>query len=87
VFREQIRMEVAKRFAAGEDSAVVAKALRVHVRSVQRWRAAWDNGGEAGLVSKGPLTHAQLCKSSSRCWRPNWNEILPRTAGRTASGG
>jgi transposase len=47
-------------FAAGEDSAVVAKALRVHVRSVQRWREAWENGGEAAQVSKGPPTHPQL---------------------------
>ncbi|GAA1964834.1 hypothetical protein GCM10009838_22750 [Catenulispora subtropica] len=60
VFREQIRMEAAERFAAGEDSAAVAKTLRVHVRSVQRWRAAWNTGGEAALASKGPPTHPQL---------------------------
>jgi hypothetical protein len=44
-FRELIRMEAADRFAASEDSAVIAKVLRVHVRSVQRWRSAWDAGG------------------------------------------
>lgn len=53
-------MAAAERFAAGEDSAVVAKELRVHVRSVQRWRAAWSTGGEAALVSKGPPNHPQL---------------------------
>lgn len=53
-------MKAAERFAAGEDSAAVAKALRVHVRSVQRWRVAWENGDEAALVSKGPPTHPQL---------------------------
>lgn len=60
MFREQIRMEAAERFAAGEDGAAVAKALRVHVRSVQRRRAAWNTGGEAALASKGPPTHPQL---------------------------
>lgn len=28
-----------ERFAAGDDNVVVAKTLRVHVRSVQRWQA------------------------------------------------
>jgi transposase len=60
VFREQIRMEAAERFAVGEDSAAVAKALRVHVRSVQRWRVAWNNGGATALASKGPPTRPQL---------------------------
>jgi transposase len=58
--REQVRMEAATRFATGEDSASVARALRVHVRSVQRWRAAWETGGEAALVSKGPPNRPQL---------------------------
>jgi len=53
-------MQAADRFAAGEDTVAVAKALRVHVRSVQRWRAAWDSGGEAALLSKGPPSHPQL---------------------------
>src|SRR4051812_27540507 len=53
-------MAAAERFAAGDDTATVAKALRVHVRSVQRWRAAWAAGGEVALVSKGPPNHPQL---------------------------
>ncbi|MEK8171484.1 helix-turn-helix domain-containing protein [Streptomyces sp. M19] len=32
----------AERFAQGEPSAVIAKELRVSVRSVQRWRGSWD---------------------------------------------
>ena len=59
-FREQIRWAAAERFAAGEDNAGVAKALRVHVRSVQRWRAAWAAGGTAALASKGPPNRPQL---------------------------
>jgi hypothetical protein len=45
-FREFIRMQAADPFAAGEDTTAVATALRVHVRSVQRWRAAWDYGSD-----------------------------------------
>ena len=56
-------MQAAERFVADEDNAAVAKALRVHVRSVQRWRAAWKLGGEAALVSKGPPNHPQLSES------------------------
>ena len=50
--RERLRLEAAERFAAGQDSALIAKDLRVHVRSVQRWYRAWSAGGEAGLLSK-----------------------------------
>ena len=39
-FQEQIRMEAASRFAAGGDNLAIAKALRVYVRSIQRWRSA-----------------------------------------------
>ena len=53
-------MLAAERFAAGQGSTSVAKALRVHVRSVQRWRAAWEVGGEAALVSKGPPNRPHL---------------------------
>jgi len=53
-------MKASERFAAGDDTAVVAKELRVHVRSVQRWRVAWAKGGLAALASKGPPSHPQL---------------------------
>jgi transposase len=59
-FREWIRLQAAERFAAGDDNAAVAKALRVHVRSVQRWKAAWIAGGQVALASKGPPNHPQL---------------------------
>lgn len=54
--REAVRLEAASRFAAGQDNAVIAHELRVHVRSVQRWRAAWDVAGESALRSKGPAS-------------------------------
>lgn len=59
-FRERLRLEAAERFAAGQDSLLIAKELRVHVRSVQRWRRAWSVGGEAGLLSRGPVSRPIL---------------------------
>ena len=32
----------------------------MHVRSVQRWSQAWSAGGEAGLLSKGPVSRPIL---------------------------
>ena len=63
--RERVRMQAAARFADGEDSTAVAKALRVHVRSVQRRWAALQVGGEAALVSKSPRSAAAVGGCSS----------------------
>ncbi len=60
VFREQLRMQAADRFTAGEDNAVIAGELRVSIRSVQRWREAWASGGRPALVSKGPASLPRL---------------------------
>jgi DNA-binding NarL/FixJ family response regulator len=35
-FRERLRLQAAEEFARGEDNQVIAKRLRVSVRSVQR---------------------------------------------------
>ncbi|MEV4049528.1 winged helix-turn-helix domain-containing protein [Streptomyces sp. NPDC049744] len=59
-FRESIRMQAADLFVLGNDNAVVAKELRVSVRSVQRWRRAWENGGTAALASAGPASRPKL---------------------------
>ncbi|MFD8033966.1 helix-turn-helix domain-containing protein [Streptomyces sp. NPDC059717] len=40
-------------FQAGQKNAEVADALRVSERSVERWRRAWREQGEAGVLSKG----------------------------------
>ncbi|WP_433916361.1 IS630 family transposase [Streptomyces sp. NBC_01744] len=53
-FREGIRLKAGGRFAAGEKTAVIAKDLRVSVRSVERWRRAWREGGLEALRSAGP---------------------------------
>ncbi|WP_374704564.1 helix-turn-helix domain-containing protein [Streptomyces sp. NL15-2K] len=43
----------AELFAAGHGNAAVAKDLRVSVRSVQRWRRAWEQGGERAWHRRG----------------------------------
>ncbi|MET9657445.1 helix-turn-helix domain-containing protein [Streptomyces sp. NPDC006510] len=53
VFREQERLEAGRRFAAGEKPAVIAKELRVSVRSVERRRRAWREGGPRPCVPLG----------------------------------
>ncbi|MFD4630289.1 helix-turn-helix domain-containing protein [Streptomyces sp. NPDC058284] len=53
-FREQIRFEADERFERGEKNVVIAKELRVNVRSVERWRRAWCQDGTAALASAGP---------------------------------
>nr|WP_326793399.1 helix-turn-helix domain-containing protein [Streptomyces sp. NBC_00841] len=54
--REGLRLQAAERFARGEASALIAKALRVSVRSVQRWRRTWNEGGPRALRSQGPTS-------------------------------
>jgi transposase len=50
--REQIRLQAVERFE-GEKNREIAAALRVSERSVERWRRAWRERGEAGVQSKG----------------------------------
>ncbi|GAA2308762.1 hypothetical protein GCM10010149_68600 [Nonomuraea roseoviolacea subsp. roseoviolacea] len=59
-FREELRLKAAERFAQGEASSVIAKALRVNVRSVQRWRQKWEQGGPRALRSQGPASLPRL---------------------------
>src|SRR6185437_8234545 len=54
--RERLRLHAAEGFARGEDNRVIARQLRVSVRSVQRWRKAWKNGGPQALQSTGPAS-------------------------------
>jgi transposase len=59
-FREDLRLQAAERFARGDASSVIAKDLRVSVRSVQRWRQAWEEGGPRALRSQGPASLPRL---------------------------
>lgn len=59
-FREELRLKAAERFARGEASSVIAKDLRVSVRSVQRWRQMRDEGGPRALRSQEPASRPRL---------------------------
>lgn len=84
-FREHIRLQAAELFAAGQGNAVVARELRVSVPSVQRWRQAWEDGGERALASKGPVSRPKL---SEALFAVLEQELAkgPVTAGRTRHG-
>jgi transposase len=58
--REQVRMDAAGRFARGESIRQVSKALRIGRRQVEKWRAAWRDGGIQALRSKGPASVPRL---------------------------
>ncbi|MFJ3278470.1 winged helix-turn-helix domain-containing protein [Streptomyces halstedii] len=60
LFREELRLQAADRFALGEGSTSIAKDLRVSVRSVQRWRHTWAEGGPRSLRSQGPASLPRL---------------------------
>jgi transposase len=51
--RERIRLQAVERFERGEKNREVAATLRVSERSVERWRRAWRERGETGLLSLG----------------------------------
>ncbi|MEW2625136.1 helix-turn-helix domain-containing protein [Streptomyces sp. NPDC048106] len=52
-FREELRLKAAERFAQSEASSVIAKALCINVRSVQRWRQKWDQDGDQSALPYG----------------------------------
>ncbi|MFE1989165.1 helix-turn-helix domain-containing protein [Streptomyces mirabilis] len=65
--RERLRLQAVERFQTGQKNTEIAKALRVSERSVERWRRAWREGGEAGLHSRGSpgrprLSDAQIAR-------------------------
>ncbi|CAL9608583.1 hypothetical protein SUDANB58_05585 [Streptomyces sp. enrichment culture] len=66
-FRERIRMEAAEMFAEGQDNATVAKEPRVSVRSMQRWRRSWQEGGRQTLRSGGSAARPKTGVSAERC--------------------
>ncbi len=48
-----MRLQTVERFEGGQKNAEIAAALRVSMRSVERWRRSWRELGEAGVLSKG----------------------------------
>ncbi|MCL7429855.1 helix-turn-helix domain-containing protein [Streptomyces sp. YS415] len=46
--------------AQGEKNTVIAKELRVSVRSVERWRRAWREGSRQALHPSGPAKRPKI---------------------------
>jgi putative transposase len=49
-------VEAAERFVRGEKTEAIARELRVTVRSVRRWRRAWQQGCAEALRSTAPVS-------------------------------
>ncbi|MCT9010505.1 helix-turn-helix domain-containing protein [Streptomyces rhizosphaerihabitans] len=49
-----------ERFEGGQKNRELAAGLRVSERSVERWRQAWRQRGEAGVLSKGSPERPRL---------------------------
>lgn len=65
--RERLRLQALERFEREQKNGEIAAALRVSERSVERWRRAWRERGEAGVLSKGSpgrprLSEAQILR-------------------------
>ncbi|MEU4029737.1 helix-turn-helix domain-containing protein [Streptomyces anulatus] len=52
-----------ERFAGGRKNAEIAAALRISLRSVERWRRAWRESGETGVLSKGSPGRPRLSEA------------------------
>ncbi|MEU8462774.1 winged helix-turn-helix domain-containing protein [Streptomyces sp. NPDC029003] len=61
--RERLRLQAVERFEGGQRNAEIADALRISVRSVERWRRAWRESGEAGVLSKGSAGRSRLSEA------------------------
>ncbi|MEV0228130.1 winged helix-turn-helix domain-containing protein [Nonomuraea sp. NPDC050786] len=70
--RERLRLQAAEWFEAGESIKTVAARLRVHERSVTRWRKSWREGGTHALLSKGPVSKEKL---SAQQWERLESEL------------
>ncbi|MEU4728900.1 winged helix-turn-helix domain-containing protein [Streptomyces sp. NPDC023588] len=65
--RERLRLQAVGRFEGGQKNPDIAAALRISVRSVERWRLAWRELGQTGVLSKGSpgrprLSEAQMAR-------------------------
>ncbi|MFI5998420.1 winged helix-turn-helix domain-containing protein [Streptomyces sp. NPDC051362] len=50
--RERFQLQALDPLEDRQKTAEIAAALRISVRSVERWHRAWRAGGEAGALSK-----------------------------------
>ncbi|MER5600157.1 helix-turn-helix domain-containing protein [Streptomyces sp. NPDC002265] len=67
--RERLRLQAVDRLEGGQKTAEIAAALRISVRSVERWRRAWREGHEVGVLSKAAASPEPGSRSPER---PRW---------------
>uniref|UniRef100_UPI00296EF74F helix-turn-helix domain-containing protein n=1 Tax=Streptomyces pharetrae TaxID=291370 RepID=UPI00296EF74F len=70
-----------ERFEGGEKNREIAAALRVSERSLERWRRAWRERGEAGILSKGSPGRPRSLGSDLRGRSGSWSVERSSTAG------
>jgi transposase len=58
-----LRLQAIERFEGRQKNAEIAVALRVSLRSVERWRRAWREQGEASVLSKGSPGRSKLSEA------------------------
>ncbi|MEU0039205.1 helix-turn-helix domain-containing protein [Streptomyces sp. NPDC006333] len=76
--RERLRLQAVERFEGGQENAEIAAALRISVRSVERWRRAWRECGEVGVLSKGSPGRSRLSEDRiARLKRHGWSWQQP----------
>ncbi|MFB6673076.1 helix-turn-helix domain-containing protein [Streptomyces sp. NPDC056390] len=71
--RERIRMLAAQGFDRGEKNRVIAKELRVSVRSVECWRRAWREQAPWRCVPPDRPSDCRLLRNNSPSWKPSWS--------------
>ncbi|MFD7917338.1 helix-turn-helix domain-containing protein [Streptomyces sp. NPDC059752] len=85
-FRDGICRQAGERFAEGAKTVVIAKDLRVSVRSAERWRRAWREGGLEALRSAGPANSPALTDAQFAALEEELGKAPQRRAS-TMSGG
>ncbi|MER6188333.1 helix-turn-helix domain-containing protein [Streptomyces sp. NPDC001652] len=75
-----------ERFEGGEKNREIAAALRVSERSVERWRRAWRERGEAGILSKDRRDVPGSARFRLRDWSGSWSVDRSSTAGPISGG-
>ncbi|MFJ2237902.1 helix-turn-helix domain-containing protein [Streptomyces sp. NPDC087859] len=90
--RERIRLQAVVRFEGGETNREAAAALRVSERSVERWRRAWRERGEAGscrgVLQGGPGSAKRRTsrRASAGGISATWSSALVSSSGPDRAG-
>ncbi|MET9935426.1 MULTISPECIES: helix-turn-helix domain-containing protein [unclassified Streptomyces] len=75
-----------ERFEGGRKNPEIAAALRIGVRSVERWCRAWRELGETGVLSKGSPGRPGLVKPRWPGRLGSWSVAHLPTVGQTSGG-